>query len=144
MKLSKNFWLYEFIRSQTASRHGIDNTPSTTAIFEIQSLVDNVLQPLRDLIGKPININSGFRCEKLNTAIGGSSNSQHMYGQAADIESFGYSNWALFNAIRQNFYFDQLILEYHKPQEGPNSGWVHVSFKSSSNNEGFVKEFQNQ
>ncbi len=140
MRLSKDFWLYEFTRSQTASRHGIDNTPPLAAIVEIRALVDNVLQPLRDFISRPININSGYRSEALNAAVRGSANSQHMKGQAADIECFGYSNVALFQSIRQNLYFDQLLLEFHRPEDGPNSGWVHVSFKSDGNNRGDARQ----
>ena len=98
-------------------------------IENIQALVANVLQPLRDMVGRPINISSGYRSLELNHAIGGSENSQHIRGEAADIECFGVSNYALARMIIDHFSVDQLILEFHNPEEGPNSGWVHVSSK---------------
>ena len=86
MKLSDNFSLHEFTRSQTATRHSIDNTPSEEVIGNLQSLCLGVLQPVRTNFQKPMIISSGFRCKELNTKIGGSSTSQHVFGQAADIE----------------------------------------------------------
>lgn len=87
MFLSKNFNHYEFIKSATASRLGIDNTPSEQEWANLKTLCQDVLQPLRDAYGKPIRIGSGFRCKALNTAVGGAVNSQHVKGQAADITS---------------------------------------------------------
>jgi len=134
MRLSRNFWLYEFTRSQTALRNGIDNTPSPEAVEELRTLVLNILQPLREMVGRPININSGFRSDALNTTINGSKNSQHRLGQAADIECFGLSNAALARMVFDHFQYDQLILEFHNPVHGPNSGWVHVSHKKDGGN----------
>lgn len=134
MRLSRNFSLHELTRSQKADRLGIDNTPPPEAIEELQSLVLQILQPLRDLVGRPINVSSGYRCEALNQAINGAKNSQHMKGQAADIECFGLSNMALAKVIIDNFQYDQLILEFYDPARGPNSGWVHVSHKRVGEN----------
>ena len=78
----------------------------------VVSLCKNVLQPLREKLGKPININSCYRCPKLNAAVGGAKTSQHCNGQAADIEINGMSNYDLACYIRDNFEFDQLILEF--------------------------------
>lgn len=134
MRLSENFWLYEFTRSQKATRLGIDNTPPADVVANIQALVSVVLQPLRSMICIPINISSGYRSSELNAAIGGSQNSQHIVGKAADIEAFGLGNVALAEVIRQNFHFDQLILEFHVPEDGLNSGWVHVSYQPDQPN----------
>ena len=83
MKLSDNFSLHEFTRSQTATRHNIDNTPSDKQIFNLRNLCVNVLQPVRDYFMKPMIISSGFRCVELNMKIGGSITSQHVQGQAS-------------------------------------------------------------
>lgn len=132
-KLSENFSLSEFLKSQTASRRGIDNTPTDEHLADMKILVDNVLQPLREELGKPLIITSGYRSPALNKAIGGSTTSQHSKGQAADIECIGMSNRQLAMYIRDNFEFDQLILEFYNPDEGENSGWVHVSFVYGEN-----------
>lgn len=126
MKLSANFALSEFTKSQTATRKDIDNTPSLTVIDNLQLLVDNILQPVRDEFGS-VTVNSGYRSPKLNTAIGGSATSDHCLGMAADIEIVNVDNKVLAEYIRDNFKFTQLILEYYT--EGvPDSGWVHVSY----------------
>lgn len=134
MRLSQNFQLHEFTRSQTASRHNRDNTPPDDALFEMQALVTNVLQPIRDYLARPIVISSGYRSPWLNKKIRGATNSQHMRGQAADFECPGIGNLDLFFAIRDRFIYDQLILEYHDPDKGPHDGWIHVSYKSREPN----------
>lgn len=125
MRLSKHFTLDEFIKSATAIRLGIDNTPDENVLNCIQALVDNVLEPLRVHFGRPIIITSGYRCQKLNKAVGGSSTSQHAIGQAVDIRSVSDSredNKELFDMIREmKLPFDQLINEF-------DYDWVHVSF----------------
>lgn len=131
-QLSKDFHLIEFVRSQTAYRKGIDNTPDQAIIDDIQILVDNVLQPLRDKLGKPVIINSGYRCPALNKAIGGATHSQHMQGQAADIHVAGMTTKELADYVAENFDYDQLILEFYNPAE-PTSGWTHVSFHKDNN-----------
>lgn len=131
MKLSENFTLDEFLVSQTASRDGIDNIPSPEVVENLRNLVINILQPLRNKFG-PMSISSGFRCPKLNTAIGGAVNSQHIYGMAADINVPGLGNDDLAEYIRDNMDFDQVILEFYTLGR-PSSGWVHVSFNTKGN-----------
>jgi zinc D-Ala-D-Ala carboxypeptidase len=132
MKLSQHFSLEEMTKSQTASRKGINNTPGEKEIENLKQLCEHVLEYIRVHFGKPITVNSGYRGPALNKAIGGAKNSQHMTGQAADIEIVGVDNKALFSWIKDNMEFDQLILEYYK--EGvPDSGWVHVSWNSQGN-----------
>ena len=126
MKLSKNFSLQELVKSNTATRRNINNTPTQEVITNLQVLVDSVLQPLRDRVGT-IVISSGYRSPELNTTIGGSSTSDHCLGMAADIETVGLDNKVLAQTIRDNFQFTQLILEFY--EDGvPDSGWVHVSY----------------
>lgn len=126
MRLSKNFMLAEFEKSQTAIRLGYNNEVPPQHLPSLRSLVDNVLQPVRDQFG-PVQISSGYRSKFLNQAIGGSSRSQHCSGQAADFEVPGMSNYELAVWIRDNLEFDQLILEGHR-QYVIGSGWVHCSF----------------
>ena len=144
MKLSDNFSLHEFTRSQTATRHGIDNTPSKEIIGNLQSLCLGVLQPVRQHFQKPMIISSGYRCVELNIKIGGSITSQHVQGQAADIEVLEVSNLELSDWINKNLSFDQLILEFHNPDEDPHSGWVHVSFKSDNNRHEYKEAYKNE
>lgn len=131
MKLSNNFTLEEFTRSQTAIRKNIDNTPTDEHTENLQLLCEMVLQPVRDHFG-PIAINSGYRGVELNKSIGGSWKSQHCEGKAADIECPGTGNRHVAEWISDNCTFDQLILEFHTPGI-PDSGWVHVSFNRGSN-----------
>ena len=144
MKLSDNFSLHEFTRSQTATRHGIDNTPSKEIIGNLQSLCLGVLQPVRQYFQKPMIISSGYRCVELNIKIGGSVTSQHVQGQAADIEVLEVSNLELSDWINKNLSFDQLILEFHNPDEDPHSGWVHVSFNSDNNRHEYKEAYKNE
>ena len=131
MKLSPNFTLQEFTKSQTALRMGIDNTPEEDHLVAAQSLFLMVVQPVRDHFG-PTVINSGYRGPKLNEAVGGSSKSQHCKGEAVDIEVPGVPNATVAEWIRDNLDFDQLILEFYTPGI-PDSGWVHVSYKHDEN-----------
>ena len=131
MRLSKNFTYEEFIRSSTAERMGIDNRPKTKeeekkVIENLRNLCLEVLQPLRDYVGAPVHINSGYRCKALNLAVGGVKNSQHSRGEAADIRIASPKQgreWAAW--IQDNCRFDQMLLERNK-----NGGvWLHVSCK---------------
>ena len=123
VQISKNFKLSEFLVTST----GIDNTPTKEVINNIQKLVDNVLQPLRDLYGKPIIITSGYRSPKVNKAVGGSKTSGHMLGTSADITAGNrHLNKQLYNIIRDNYEFRQLINEY-------NYQWVHVEYREGDN-----------
>lgn len=126
-QLSKNFSLTELTYSSTAISKRLDNTPTPEIIANMQILVDNVLQPLREQLGKSIKINSGYRSPAVNTSVGGSATSDHCKGQAADIEIVGMSNADLANYIVSNFKFTQVILEFYT-QGDPNSGWVHISY----------------
>jgi len=132
MRLSENFTMAEFTKSQTAERRGIDNTPQGEHLEAAKELFANVVQPVRDAFGVTV-INSGYRSPELNEAVGGSSRSQHCKGEAADIECPGYANGDLARWIADNLDFDQLILEFYTPGI-PDSGWVHVSYKSDGTN----------
>ena len=136
MKLSKNFSLGEMIQSQTAIRKNIDNNPNGDQILNLIDLCDNVLQPLRDAIG-PIRISSGFRSQKLNVAIGGAASSQHcaLNGAAADID-MGEKNAEIFEWLKANVDFDQLIWEFG---DKSNPSWVHVSYKEGKNRNQILK-----
>ena len=126
MQLSNNFSLAELTKSQTATRKGIDNTPSDTHIQNLIHLAESVLQPVREHFGKPVMISSGYRSPALCEAIGSSTKSQHARGEAADFEIPGMDNKVLAAWISKNTEFDQLILEFYDEGD-PNSGWVHCS-----------------
>ena len=130
MQLSKNFSLAEMTKSVTAKRLGIDNTPNEQQIEYLRELCANVLQPLRDELG-PILITSGLRVPELNKAVGGSGTSQHcaLNGAAADID-MDAKNTEVFNYIKDNLVFDQLIWEFGS-KECPD--WVHVSYNYGKN-----------
>ena len=131
VRLSENFTLSEFTKSQTAERKGIDNTPGEEHLEAARHLFSNVVQKVRDNFGVTV-INSGYRGPELNEAIGGSERSQHCKGEAVDIECPGTANYDVAAWIQDNLDFDQLILEFYKPGI-PDSGWVHVSYKSEGN-----------
>lgn len=131
MKLSPNFTLQEYTKSQTALRLGIDNTPEEDHLVAAQSLFLMVVQPIRDHFG-PTVLNSGYRGPALNEAVGGSATSQHCKGEAVDLEVPGVPNAEVAEWIRDNLEFDQLILEFYTPGI-PDSGWVHVSYKHDEN-----------
>ena len=131
VRLSDNFTLQEFTKSQTALRQGIDNTPSESHLDAAQHLFQNVVQKVRDNFGVTV-INSGYRGPALNEAVGGSSKSQHCKGEAVDIECVHASTEEVSRFIHDNLDFDQLILEFYTPGD-PNSGWTHVSYKKQNN-----------
>lgn len=121
----KYFTIQELTKSATAQRKGINNTPDATVTANLTALIDKVLDPLRTAYGAPIIVTSGYRCERLNRAVGGATTSQHVKGQAADIRSVTDTrtmNKRLFDLIIElKLPFDQLINEY-------DYDWVHVSF----------------
>jgi zinc D-Ala-D-Ala carboxypeptidase len=138
MKLTENFSLAELTRSEAATRKGVDNTPTPEAIENLRALCEKVLQPLRDAMGQPMRVNSAYRGPAANTAVGGSKTSQHMSGEAADIEFDGVDNKLLAKKIVElKLPFDQIILEFYKDGD-PNSGWVHVSHKRGGKQRGEV------
>ena len=132
MQLSKNFTMAEFIKSDTANRLNIDNTPEGEHLEAAKALFENVVQKVRDHFG-PTVLNSGYRSPDLNEAVRGSKTSQHCKGEAADIEVPGVANADVANWIVDNLDFDQVILEFYTPGE-PSSGWVHVSYKADGTN----------
>lgn len=132
MKLSKHFSLSEFVSSQAAARRGIDNTPNAQQIQKLKELCERVLEPVRAHFGRPVVISSGFRNQKVNAAIGGSSTSQHTRGEAVDFEIPGVPNAEVAEYIVKNLDFDQVILEFYTTGV-PSSGWVHCSYVGAAN-----------
>ena len=124
MRLTKNFTLTELTKTNT----GLPNEPNCEEVGRLRELCEKVLQPLRDLYGNPIIVNSGFRSQEVNRKVGGVPNSQHRYGESADI-SIGSveKNRYLFNLIKEHLEFDQLIWEY-------GGRWIHVSYSTRHKN----------
>ena len=131
MKLSKNFSLAELTKSQTATRMGLDNNPNEDEQENLRLLCERVLQPVRDHFNHVVTISSAYRSPALCMAIGSSVDSQHAKGMAADFELFGIPNNEVFNWVKDNLLYDQMILEFWNPDE-PNSGWLHVSYHPDS------------
>lgn len=122
----KYFTIKELTKSSTAEAKGIDNTPTPEVERNLTALVDNILDGVRGIYGKPITVNSGYRCPELNKAVGGSATSDHVKGFAADITGGSKEeNERLFNIIKHNFHFSQLIDE-------KNFSWVHVSYNPNN------------
>ena len=134
MQLSEHFNLKEFTKSETAIRKRIDNTPNAEHAQNLKNVCEKILEPVRRHFGKPVRINSGYRGPALNAAVGGSSKSQHCNGEAIDFEIDGLPNPELAKWVSENCEFDQIILEFYDPKEGPNSGWVHASYTSKGPN----------
>jgi zinc D-Ala-D-Ala carboxypeptidase len=134
MKLSEHLSLAEVTRSETAKRKGISNTPTAEHLENFKLLADNVFEKIRTHFGVPIHISSGYRSKELNDAIGGSQTSQHSKGQAIDIDmdgsAHGVSNADVYNFIKDNLEFDQLIWEFGTDE---NPDWVHVSYAEGKN-----------
>ncbi len=132
MKITANFTYREFYHSDTAIRHGINNVTDDPVITgNIHYLCQCLLQPVRDRLGIPIRVTSGYRCARLNTLLGGARNSQHMTGEAADLVCA--DNQLLFDTIRDSgLEFDQLIDE-------SGLSWVHVSLKKEGNRKQILK-----
>lgn len=132
IKLSEHFTLRELCKSHDAIRLGIDNTPDDEIVENLKHVCENILEPIRKHYGVAFVPNSGYRSVELNSHIGGVKNSQHMTGQAVDIEVPGVSNFDLASWVATHLPYDQVILEnYHSGD--PHSGWVHVSYKVESN-----------
>jgi len=140
MKLSKNFALSEITHSNTAKRLGIENEPTETHLQNMQHLVDNLLQPLRDALG-PIRISSGYRNPSLNRAIGGSRSSQHCKGQALDIQF--WRNGKMCNkevydyVLLSGLDFDQMINEF-------DFAWIHISLKVEDNRKQVLEAYKDE
>ena len=140
MRLSKNFVLSEITRSNTANRLGINNEPTKKDLENLQRIVTNILQPMRNHFG-PIRISSGYRSKELNRAIGGSIKSQHCKGEALDIQFWKdgqmYNkkiyDWIINNAIE----FDQMINEF-------DFSWIHISLKKSKNRREILEAYKDK
>jgi hypothetical protein len=132
MKLSENLALSEVTRSDSAKRKGISNEPTPEHLENFKKLAENIFEPIRKHFGKPIHISSGYRSKALNAAIGGSASSQHCTGEAIDIDmdgsSNGITNKMVFDYIKANLNFDQLIWEFGTKD---NPDWVHVSYETT-------------
>ena len=126
-QLTKNFSLSELVKSETALRKNLDNSPTPEAITNLNVLAKKVLQPIRDHFQAGVKVNSGYRSPEVNASVGGSRTSDHCQGQAADIEIPGIANAKLAEWIVANLEFTQVILEFYTPGV-PDSGWVHVSY----------------
>ncbi len=140
MKLSKNFALSEITHSNTAKRLGIKNEPTETHLQNMQHLVDNLIQPLRDSVG-PIRVSSGYRNPALNRAIGGSSSSQHCKGEALDLQFWQMGkmmneliyDWILDSGLE----FDQMINEF-------DFAWIHISLKKKGNRNQVLEAYKDE
>lgn len=133
MQISDHISFKEATRSNTAKRLGIDNDPGDYEKTNMTGVALNIFEPLREWVGGPIKITSFYRCEELNRAIGGSSRSQHCQGRAIDLDdTFGHkTNAEMFEYIRKNLNFDQLIWEFGDEN---NPDWIHVSFIAQDGN----------
>jgi hypothetical protein len=131
MRISPHVTLAELTQSQTATRLKIDNTPPPAVVANLKLVCQKVFEPTRTHFGKPIRISSGYRSPKLNKEIGGAKNSQHTKGEALDLQGMeGLKNSQIFNYIKNNLDYDQLIWEYGTATE---PAWVHVSFRKTGN-----------
>lgn len=131
MNLTRSFTLEELKKSQTALNRGLSNEPAPGVIDNLRELCENVLQPIRDHFNLPVSVISGYRSANVNRAVGGTYNSQHLIGQAADIEIYGVHNADIWRFVL-TLDFDQVIAEHLKQNE-PNAGWVHVSYAKGKN-----------
>ena len=131
--ISEHISYKEGVYSTTALRRDIDNTPNDEQLKNMETLAEKIFEPLRKYVSGPIKINSFFRSAKLNTAIGGSTTSQHCKGQAMDIDdTFGKAtNAEMYHYIKENLDFDQMIWEFG---DDDNPNWVHVSYVSLEKN----------
>ena len=132
-KISKNITYNEAVHSNTAKRKGIENIPNENQIAAMMTIAEMIFQPLRSYVGGPIKITSFFRSPELNQAIGGSKSSQHCKGQAMDLDDvYGHkTNAEMFDYIRENLDFDQLIWEFG---DDNNPNWIHVSYVDKQEN----------
>ena len=138
MKLSENLTLAEVVKSATAIKHGIDNTPTQEHLESLRLVAERIFQPCREHFGKPLAVTSGYRSKELNALIGGSSRSQHSFGEALDIDADvfgGVTNAEVFHYIKDNLDFDQLIWEFGSDKE---PAWVHVSHTTVNRGEVLV------
>ncbi len=127
-----NFKISEFLKSDTAAKNNINNIPDFNSLDNILDLIINCMQPIRNLFNLPVIITSGFRCQKLNKIVGGSANSQHLVGCAADFKIKSLTPDKIIQKIKNsNIEYDQLINEYDK--------WVHISYRKDKNRKQILK-----
>ena len=140
MRLSKNFVLSEITRSNTATRLGINNEPSKKHLENMQVLITELIQPMRDALG-PIRISSGYRSPQLNRAIGGSSKSQHCKGEALDLQFWkdgSMCNQEIYHwVLKSGLQFDQMINEF-------DFAWIHISFKEKNNRNQVLEAYKDK
>jgi zinc D-Ala-D-Ala carboxypeptidase len=140
MKLSKYVSLAEVTRSDTAKRKGIDNSPTAEHLENLKVISEEVFDKVREYFGVPIFISSGYRSAALNKAIGGSATSDHNLGKALDLDQDGHGNGVtnadVFNYIKSNLDFDQLIWEFGTDK---NPDWVHVGYRKGANRKQILK-----
>jgi len=132
--------LKELLFSETATRLGIDNTPTDQILINLQTLIYEVIEPIINKFGD-IKITSGYRSPELCKAIGSSTTSQHTLGQAVDCEVLGVPNKELADWVVNHLEFDQCILEFWKPEE-TNSGWVHISYNKGNNRKMYLRAYK--
>lgn len=127
MKISKHITIDEATLSPTALRLGIDNTPNDKVLENMKLVAERCFEPIREWYGKPIKINSFYRCDALNKAVKGSATSQHVQGKAIDISTGTKAgNKLIYDWAKENLIFDQLINEY-------DYSWVHISYNKNNN-----------
>jgi len=131
-KISDHITYHEATYSRTGERLNLDNTPNPKQLKCMAEVAENLFEPLRKWVGGPIKVNSFFRGEPVNTAIGGSKHSQHMKGQAIDIDdTFGHkTNAEMYHYIKDNLEFDQMVWEFGGEYPDGNPNWVHISWVS--------------
>jgi len=141
-KISAHISYTEATKSKTAINRGINNAPNKETLKRMKYVANEVFEPLREHFGVPIAITSFYRCRELNSAIGGSSTSEHVYGSAMDIDADVLqmiSNKDVFNYIKNNLDFNQLIWEFGTDKE---PAWVHVSCKKEGNKKQILKAYK--
>jgi hypothetical protein len=132
--------LKELLFSETAIRLGIDNTPTDQILINLQTLIYEVIEPIINQFGD-IKITSGYRSPELCKAIGSSPTSQHAFGMAVDCEVLGVPNKELADWVVNHLEYDQVILEFWKPEEA-NSGWVHISYNKAGNRKMYLRAYK--
>jgi len=132
--------LKELLFSETATRLGINNIPNDQSLFNLQTLIYEVIEPIINKFGD-IKITSGYRSPELCKAIGSSITSQHCLGMAVDCEVLGVPNKELADWVVNNLEYDQVILEFWTPEQ-INSGWVHISYNKLGNRKMYLRAFK--
>lgn len=144
MRISDHISYEEATKSQTATRKGIKNNPTMMDLDRMKLVAEKCFEPIRNYFKVPIAINSFYRSPKLNKTIGGSATSQHCTGEAIDIDAIdgtGLTNKKIFEWVKANLDFDQLICEF--PDSNGNPSWVHISYKKAGNRKQVLTAIKN-